>query len=193
MDHGHLSTTQARSIFVLATHRSDLSLFSAISPVDEAIRAAAHRRLDVLTKPRGALGRLEPLGAQVCAIQRTLGVQIVRPVGIVFAADHGVADRGVSAYPREVTAQMVANFLHGGAAISVLAKLQGVDLWIVDAGVDGECMAHPRLIEAKIRRGTRNFIDEPAMTAQECADSLQRGREVVERVMPRGSNALLLG
>jgi nicotinate-nucleotide--dimethylbenzimidazole phosphoribosyltransferase len=193
MDHGHLSFAQARSAFVLGADRPRLTSLSAVPPVDEAIRAAAYRRLDVLTKPRGALGRLEPLAAQVCAIQGTLDVRIVQPVGIVFAADHGVAERGVSAYPREVTVQMVANFLHGGAAISVLAKLQGVDLWIVDAGVDGECMAHPRLIEAKIRRGTRNFIDEPAMTPQECADSLQRGREVVERVMPRGSNALLLG
>src|SRR6202162_6162138 len=150
MDHGYLSITQARSIFVLATHRSELALFNAISPVDEAIRAAANRRLDMLTKPRGALGRLEPLAAQVCAIQNTLDARIVRPVWIVFAADHGVADRGVSAYPREVTAQMVANFLHGGAAISVLAKLQGIDLWIVDAGVDGDCIAHTPLTKAKI-------------------------------------------
>ena len=142
---------------------------------------AAYRRLDRLTKPRGALGRLEPLAAQMCAIQATLGIRIVQPVGIVFAADHGVADSGVSAYPREVTVQMVANFLQGGAAISVLAKLQGIELWIVDAGVDGDCGAHPRLIDAKIRRGTRNFVDEPAMTADECAAALQRGRDVVER------------
>jgi nicotinate-nucleotide--dimethylbenzimidazole phosphoribosyltransferase len=190
MDHGHLSFAQARSVFVLAAH---LARFGAIPPVDEAIRAAACRRLDVLTKPRGALGQLEPLAAQVCAIQGTLDVRIVRPVGIVFAGDHGVADRGVSAYPREVTAQMVANFLHGGAAISVLAKLQGIELWIVDAGVDGGLTAHPRLIEAKIRRGTRNFIDEPAMTPEECAEALQWGRDVVERVMSGGSNALILG
>ena len=178
---------------MLAADRPQLTRFSAVPPVDEAIRAAAYRRLDVLTKPRGALGRLEPLAAQLCAIQGTLDVRIVQPVGIVFAADHGVADRGVSAYPREVTAQMVANFLHGGAAISVLARLQGIELWIVDAGVDGDCSAHPRLIEAKIRRGTRNFIDEPAMTREECAAALQWGREVVERVMPGGSNALVLG
>src|SRR5258708_28412545 len=114
-------------------------------------------------------------------------------MGMGFAGEHGVGDRGVSAYPREVTGQMVANFLHGGAAISVLAKLQGLDLWIVDAGVDGDCRAHPRLIEAKIRRGTRNFIDEPAMTPEECAEALQWGREVVERVMPPGSHALVLG
>jgi nicotinate-nucleotide--dimethylbenzimidazole phosphoribosyltransferase len=174
-------------------NRSDFASVSAVPPVDEAIRAAAYRRLDVLTKPRGALGQLEPLAAQVCAIQRTLGIRIVQPVGIVFAADHGVADRGVSAYPREVTAQMVANFLHGGAAISVLAKLQGIELWIVDAGVAGDCGAHPRLIGAKIRRGTRNFVDEPAMTPEECAKALQWGRNVVERVIPRSGNTLVLG
>jgi len=133
------------------------------------------------------------LAAQLCAIQRTLDIRIMQPVGIVFAADHGVADRGVSAYPREVTAQMVANFLHGGAAISVLARLQGMELWIVDAGVDGDLGAHPRLIDAKIRRGTRNFIDEPAMTAGECAAALQSGREAVERVMPAQGNTLVLG
>ena len=193
MDHGHLSFAQARSVVVLAVLGSHLTRFSAIPPVDEAIRAAAYRRLDVLTKPRGALGLLEPLAAQVCAIQGTLDIKVVHPVGIVFAADHGVAEHGVSAYPREVTAQMVANFLHGGAAISVLAKLQGVELWIVDAGVDGDLTPHPCLIEAKIRRGTRNFIEEPAMTPGECADALQRGRDVVERVMSAGGNALILG
>src|SRR5258707_9225683 len=183
MDNGILSLAQARGVLVLAAHRSHLMRFGAIPRVDEAIRAAAYRRLDVLTKPRGALGRLEPLAAQVCAIQGTLDVRIVHPVGIVFAADHGVAERAVSAYPREVTAQMVANFLHGGAAISVLARLQGVELWIVDAVVDGDLRPHPCLIEAKIRRGTRSFVDEPAMTPSECAEALQRGRDVVERVM----------
>jgi nicotinate-nucleotide--dimethylbenzimidazole phosphoribosyltransferase len=99
----------------------------------------------------------------------------------------------VSAYPREVTAQLVANFLHGGAAISVLANLLGVDLWIVDAGVAGDCSTHSRLIDAKIRPGTRNFIEEPAMTPRECADALQLGSEIVGRVLPAASNTLVLG
>ena len=163
-------------------------------PVDEAVRAEAYRRLDRLTKPRGALGRLEPLAAQMCAIQGTLGIRIIQPTGIVFAADHGVAENGVSAYPREVTVQMVANFLQGGAAISVLAKSQGIELWIVDAGVDGDCGAHPRLINAKIRRGTRNFVIQPAMTADECAAALQRGHEAVRRARGgAGANTLILG
>jgi nicotinate-nucleotide--dimethylbenzimidazole phosphoribosyltransferase len=193
MDHGHLSSAQARVNTMLATQRSNFTGFSDITPVDESIRAAALRRLDVLTKPLGSLGRLESLAAQICAIQRSLDIRIVEPVGVVFAADHGAAEHGVSAYPREVTAQMVANFLQGGAAISVLAKLQGVELWIVDAGVAGDCNAHPRLIDAKIRAGTRNFIEEPAMTPEECADALQRGSDVVGRVMPAASNTLVLG
>jgi nicotinate-nucleotide--dimethylbenzimidazole phosphoribosyltransferase len=171
----------------------DLGRPGAIPPVNETVRAAAHRRLDVLTKPLGALGRLEPLAAQICAIQGTLDVRIAQPVGIVFAADHGVSHAGVSAYPREVTVQMVANFLQGGAAISVLAKLGGMELWIVDAGVEGDCGNHSRLIDAKIRRGTRNFVDEPAMTPEECAAALQRGRDVLDRVIPPGGNTLVLG
>jgi nicotinate-nucleotide--dimethylbenzimidazole phosphoribosyltransferase len=167
--------------------------FTAIVSADERTREAAKRRLDTLTKPRGALGRLEPLAAQVCAIQRTLQPAITRPVAIVFAADHGVADRGVSAYPRAVTTQMVRNFLAGGAAISVLAKLQEMELWIVDAGVDGDCGHHPRLIDAKIRRGTRDFVERSAMTAAECRDALQRGKEAIEHVAVSGTNTVILG
>ena len=164
-----------------------------IPPVDESVREAANRRLDVLTKPLGALGRLEPLAAQVCAIQGTLQPTIAHPIAIVFAADHGVADRGVSAYPRAVTEQMVNNFLAGGAAISVLAQSLGLDLWIVDAGVDGESGHHPRLINAKIRRGTRDFVERAAMTPEECRDALRRGREALDQVSASGSNAVVLG
>jgi nicotinate-nucleotide--dimethylbenzimidazole phosphoribosyltransferase len=167
--------------------------FDAIAPADEGFRAAAFRRLDSLTKPLGALGRLEPLAAQVCAVQRTLEPSIAHPVAVVFAADHGVADRGVSAYPRAVTEQMVKNFLAGGAAISVLARLQAIDLWIVDAGVDGESGRHPRLIDAKVRRGTRDFVEQSAMTPEECDEALRRGRAVIDQVIPAGGNTLLLG
>jgi len=167
--------------------------FDVIAPADEVSRSQAFRRLDSLTKPHGALGSLEPLAAQVCAVQRTLQPAISDPVAIVFAADHGVADRGVSAYPRAVTEQMVKNFLAGGAAISVLARLQGMELWIVDAGVDGDCGSHPRLIDAKVRRGTRDFVEQPAMTPQECREALRRGRAVIDQVTPAAGNTLLLG
>lgn len=167
--------------------------FAAISPTDESIRQAADRRLDTLTKPLGSLGRLEPLAAKICSIQRTLKPAITAPLAIVFVGDHGVADRGVSAYPRAVTAQMVKNFLSGGAAIGVLARIQDFDLWVVDAGVDGDCGSHPRLINARIRRSTRDFVEQPAMTSEECLEAVRRGRDVVDRVNTGGGNTLLLG
>ena len=101
--------------------------FDAVPAADAAFLSAAHRRLDSLTKPLGALGALEPLAAQVCAVQRTLEPAIIHPVAVVFAADHGVANRGVSAYPSAVTEQMVKNFLGGGAAISVLARSEVIE------------------------------------------------------------------
>lgn len=165
----------------------------AIPKADAAVLAAAYRRLDTLTKPLGALGRLEALAAQICAAQRTLTPSIAQPVAVVFAADHGVADRGVSAYPRAVTEQMVKNFLAGGAAINVLARLQGMDLWIVDAGVDADCDVHPRLIQAKVRRGTRDFTVEAALSETECRAALDQGRTVVERIVPPDGNTLVLG
>jgi nicotinate-nucleotide--dimethylbenzimidazole phosphoribosyltransferase len=172
---------------------SDKSGRRPVAAVDEASRAAANHRLDMLTKPQGALGRLEPLAAQVCAVFHTLHPTIERPVALVFAGDHGVTDRGVSAYPRVVTTQMVMNFLSGGAAISVLAKAQGIDLWIVDAGIDGDLPSHPRLIDAKVRRSTRDLFVEPAMTSEECERALQLGAQVVAEVISPASNTVLLG
>jgi nicotinate-nucleotide--dimethylbenzimidazole phosphoribosyltransferase len=179
--------------FDYARRVREVGMLVAIPKADAAILAAAHRRLDTLTKPLGALGRLEALAAQICAAQRTLTPSIAHPVAVVFAGDHGVADRGVSAYPRAVTLQMVKNFVAGGAAINVLARLQGMGLWIVDAGVDADCDAHPRLIEAKVRRGTRDFTVEAALSEVECRAALERGRAVVERIVPPGGNTLVLG
>ncbi len=171
----------------------EIAPFAPIPPLDDAIRTAAQHHVDILTKPLGALGRLEPLAVQVCAIQGTLRPQITAPVAIVFAADHGIADRGVSAYPRAVTAQMVKNFLAGGAAISVLARTQGMELWIVDAGVDDDCGTHPRLVNAKIRRGTRDLVAESAMTAAECQAALVAGKRALEQVAAPDCNTVVLG
>lgn len=171
----------------------ELASFAPIPAPDDALRATARRHVDALTKPLGALGRLEPLAVQVCAIQGTLRPEIKAPVAIVFAADHGVADRGVSAYPRAVTAQMVQNFLAGGAAISVLARLHGMDLWVVDGGVDADCGAHPRLVNAKIRRGTRDFVAASAMTPDECHAALNAGKRVLDQVAASDCNTVVLG
>jgi len=167
--------------------------FDDIQPVDEGIRRAALRRLDSLTKPLGALGRLEVLAAQLCAIQGSLQIRADESAALIFAGDHGVALRGVSAYPRAVTAQMVHNFLAGGAAISVLSRAQSVELWIVDAGVDADFGAHERLIDAKIRRGTRDFVREPAMSMEECRTALGRGAAAVEQCVPGTAQVVLLG
>ena len=176
-----------------ADNAATLPGLDPIPPLDESSRAAAMRRVDILTKPLGALGRLETLAVQVCAMQGTLRPKISEPVAIVFAGDHGVADRGVSAYPRAVTGQMVKNFLAGGAAISVLARLLGLELWIVDAGVDDDCGAHPRLISAKVRRGTRDFVAEPAMTRGECHEALKRGKEALTRAATQATNTVVFG
>ncbi len=177
----------------MAQRAYPLPEFAPIPSLDPQMRARAEHRLDVLTKPLGALGRLEPLAAQVCTIQHTLEPALTHPVAIVFAADHGVADRGVSAYPRAVTGQMVQNFLAGGAAINVLARREGLQLWIVDAGVDADCGVHPHLISAKIRRGTRDFSVEPAMTAAECRESLLRGQQALLRCAGEDANTVVLG
>jgi nicotinate-nucleotide--dimethylbenzimidazole phosphoribosyltransferase len=164
-----------------------------VHDADAAARSAALQRLDRLTKPLGALGRLEGLAAQLCAIQGAARPKITDPHVLVFAGDHGAADRGVSAYPRAVTGQMVANFLAGGAAINVLARSHGFSLLVVDAGVDALFDPHPQLISAKIRRGTRDYVAEPAMTRTECDDALKQGAALATRVARAGSTALVLG
>ena len=160
---------------------------------DETIHGLALRRLDLLTKPLGALGRLETLAAQICAIQSTLEPEIAAPQAIVFAADHGAANYGVSAYPSAVTAQMVANFLAGGAAINVLARAHGLGLSIVDAGVDADLPSHANLIGAKVRRGTRSYTETAAMTDAECRDAITNGAGIARQILGRRSNTLVLG
>jgi nicotinate-nucleotide--dimethylbenzimidazole phosphoribosyltransferase len=156
-----------------------------------ATDARAH--LDQLTKPQGSLGRLEDLAAQLAVLQGSLAPAVTAPVALVFAADHGVADIGVSAFPKAVTAQMVLNFLGGGAAISVLARANDFALRIVDAGVDADFAAHPLLIDAKLGRGTANYVDGPAMTAAQYAEALKRSAAIVADCGAAGCNTLLLG
>ncbi|MDB6083059.1 MAG: cobT, partial [Gammaproteobacteria bacterium] len=165
----------------------------AVPPIDSAMRAAALRRLDSLTKPLGSLGRIEALAAQLCAIQHTLQPRIDAPHVVVFAGDHGAAERGVSAYPPAVTAQMVLNYLAGGAAINVLARTHALGLSVVDAGVDADFDSHPRLISAKIRRGTRDYVTEAAMSEAECREALEAGGTIAARIAATGSNTLVLG
>jgi nicotinate-nucleotide--dimethylbenzimidazole phosphoribosyltransferase len=157
---------------------------------EEPLRQRLQHRLDQLTKPRGSLGRLEALALQIGLIQQTERPRLIAPQLVVFAADHGLAAQGVSAYPSEVTAQMVENFLAGGAAVSVLARQHGLALTVVDAGVRGSFVPRAALIDRKVAAGTADASLGPAMSAAQCALAIERGRDVV-RDLP--GNALLLG
>jgi nicotinate-nucleotide--dimethylbenzimidazole phosphoribosyltransferase len=156
-------------------------------------RSAIQAHLDSLTKPLGSLGELEGLAARIALLQNTLAISIAAPRAFVFAGDHGAADSGVSAYPKAVTAQMVGNYLAGGAAINVLSRVNAFDLTVVDAGVDAEFAPHPLLAAAKVRRGTRNYLHEPAMTAEEYQACLAHADRLVASAAAAGSNTLLLG
>ena len=134
-----------------------------IGEPDAAVAAETQRRLDRLTKPLGSLGRLEELAVQYCGITGESKPAVPRGMVVTFAADHGVVDEGVSAYPRDVTAQMVLNFLRGGAGVNVLARHAGVEVCVVDIGVAREFGAVPGLIDRELMMGTRNMLHGSAM------------------------------
>lgn len=134
--------------------------------------------IDTKTKPLGALGRIETLAAQIARVQGTTEPAMDTCTLTIFAADHGVAHAGVSAFPQVVTGQMVLNFLAGGAAANVFARSNGVALQVVDAGVAGEPIEHPGLISRRIAPGTRNFLTEPAMTEAQADAALQAGADI---------------
>ncbi len=157
---------------------------------DPALAAALQRRIDGKTKPLGALGRLESLGLQLGRILDSETPQLRQPQAVVFAADHGLAAHGVSAYPSDVTWQMVENFLAGGAAVSVLARQHGLTLTVVDAGVRHDFAPRPGLLLRKVAPGSADALAGPAMTAAQCAQALAAGRGVVQGLP---GNALLLG
>jgi nicotinate-nucleotide--dimethylbenzimidazole phosphoribosyltransferase len=173
---------------------SDLAQeLKAIQPRSQEWHARAQAHIDQLTKPVGSLGRLEEIAATVVSIQRQERPSCEGKCVYVFAGDHGVTQEGVSAYPREVTVQMVLNFLHGGAAVNALAKTVGADLLIVDVGVDGQFEPAPRLLQAKVRRGTRNFAAEPAMTFEETYEAMRVGVRLAEEAARAGRKILAIG
>ena len=165
----------------------------AIKTPDAEIRTALQQKIDGLTKPLGSLGRLEELALQIGWIQQTLTPSLDRPYNIVFAGDHGVAEEKVSLSPKEVTRQMVDNFLKGGAGISFLCRQHGFRLRVVDAGVDAELPAADGLIDLKIRRGTRNFVDTAAMTREEMELAVERGASVAAMCRDDGCNVISFG
>jgi nicotinate-nucleotide--dimethylbenzimidazole phosphoribosyltransferase len=157
---------------------------------DPLLTQRLQHKLDHKTKPLGSLGRLEALALQIGLVLGTEAPELVQPQLVVFAADHGLAARGVSAYPSDVTWQMVENFLAGGAAVSVLARQHGLSLTVVDCGVRRDFAARPGLMVRKIAAGTADSSTGPAMTAAQCQQAIANGRAIV-RDLP--GNALLLG
>lgn len=164
-----------------------------IEEPDRTIRSALQEKIDNLTKPKGSLGRLEELALQIGWIQQTLTPELHHPCNVIYASDHGIADEGVSQSPKEVTRQVIHNFLNGGAGICFLARQHGIELKIVDAGVDFDFPPIPQLIDRKIRKGTRNYRHESAMTQEETEQALQWGAEIVSDCHREGCNVISFG
>jgi nicotinate-nucleotide--dimethylbenzimidazole phosphoribosyltransferase len=165
-----------------------------VQAVGHALTPAVCNRLDSLTKPPGSLGRLEDLALQLARIQDTVKPRVDARAVLVFAADHGVVADGVSAYPGEVTTQMVLNFLRGGAAINVLARQAGARLTVVDVGVDHDFSApRPGLRVDKVRRGTASIAKGPAMTRAQATHAIEAGIRAVEATVGEGLSLLATG
>lgn len=169
------------------------AVLERISPIDQQWIEQARARQLQLTKPPGSLGRLEEIANRLAGIQATLSPAVGRARIVVFAADHGVCAEGVNPYPQAVTAQMVANFLRGGAAINALARVAGAELEIVDAGVAFDIPEIDGLIRRPIARGTKNFCCEPAMSREEAVAALLLGIEIAERAAAEGCTLLGMG
>jgi nicotinate-nucleotide--dimethylbenzimidazole phosphoribosyltransferase len=157
------------------------------------MKEALKHKIDFKTKPLGSLGQLEDIALQIGMIQQTLTPEIKQPTMLVFAADHGLADEKISAYPKDVTWQMTMNMVSGGAAISVFCRQNQMLMKVIDAGVDYDFPADLPIISSKIARGSRNMRLEPAMTKEECALAMQKGAAFVQAEAESGCNTIGLG
>ena len=168
-------------------------LINNIEPSDQGFVEKAWKRLDSLIKPLKSLGRLEEIAAKLVGIYRKDFPEINKKVVLVFAGDHGVTEEGVSAYPKEVTPQMVFNFLRGSAGINVLARHAGADVWVTDVGVDYDFEETPGLIKKKVVKGTRNFTKGPAMTREEAEKCVKVGIDVANMAIEEGYDLIAIG
>jgi len=165
-----------------------------IEPISSDIREALLKKIDGKTKPVGALGVLERIALQVGMIQNTLTPELNNPHMLVYAADHGIAKEGVSAYPQEVTWQMVMNFLREGAAINVFCRQSNIQLSVVDAGVNYDFSHdHPRLIRNKIQKSTESFLHVPAMSVKHAQKSIDTSANIVRSIYEQGCNIIGFG
>lgn len=163
-----------------------------ITDLDAEHMKAAQERQNTLTKPAGSLGVLEQISIRLAGMARSTQPEIRKKTVIVMAGDHGITEEGVSAYPSDVTAQMVYNFAAGGAAVNVLAKEAGADVVVVDVGVN-QVIDHKRVIAKKVRPGTANMTKGPAMTREEALAAIFVGVEVAEEVVAKGASLIATG
>ena len=166
-----------------------------IEKPDPSIREDLKRKNNNKTKPAGSLGRLEEIAMQVGTIQQKTEPELKNPAILVFAADHGIANEGVSPFPQEVTQQMVSNFINKGAAINVFANQNDIDIEVIDSGVKGnfeDDTAH-RIHDKKIAEGTESFRYGPAMTREQCKEALQKGAEITRQCAENGCNIIGFG
>jgi nicotinate-nucleotide--dimethylbenzimidazole phosphoribosyltransferase len=161
-----------------------------LKPIDAELAVRLRARVDGKAKPPGSLGRLEDLAVRIGLLQETEAPEVGRVEAYVFAGDHGMNAEGVSAYPSSVTQAMVATFLAGRASVNALARACDVDVRVVDAGVDADLAPHPGLIDAKVRKGSRNAAAEPALTDAEVETALRRGGEIAQASR---ADALVIG
>ena len=164
-----------------------------ITPINNEIKPALQQAINSKTKPLASLGILEAIALQVGQIQSSLTPTLSRPVALVFAGDHGIVEEGVSTYPQAVTAQMVMNFLSGGAAINIFAKQHDIALRVIDSGVNYDFKKTPKLVHAKIAFGTQNFMHEPAMTIIQCEQALTLGGAFVNKEIDAETNIFAFG
>lgn len=170
-----------------------LPFLKDIRPLDEAAMEEAQRIQGSLTKPKGSLGKLESLSIKLAGIYRTPSPAIKRKMVFTLAADHGVAVEGVSAYPSEVTAQMVLNFARGGAAINVLARHAGAEVKVVDMGVSSDMKWPEGVVASKVAKGTRNMAKGPALSESQLREALEKGAHLAMDAVDSGVNAVAIG
>ena len=168
-------------------------LIGSIRPLDTSSQENAKLRQDSLTKPKGSLGRLEDLSVQLAGIYRTPTPRIGKKAIFTIAGDHGVCAEGVSAYPTEVTSQMLMNFANGGAAINVLGRHVGADVLVVDMGVASDTCWPSSIIGRKVAKGTRNMARERAMTEAEALEAIRSGAELALDAVDKGYNLIGIG
>ncbi len=160
---------------------------------DDGLRTAIQAKIDNLNKPKGSLGRLESLAAQICLIQQTLEPRLEHPCHLLFGADHGIERQGVSVSPREITWQQMLNFAAGGGGVNMFCRQHGFKLFLVDVGVDYDLSSCNAIINRKIAPGTQDFLYGPAMSHDEYERALAVGAEMVDACRAEGCNVVCIG